>query len=103
MMVKPMTDLSDAERARDLIADALLDGDRVVSVGLIDTIDGGFSVGVTATTDIVLPDLPPDLARVPVLVRRTGGPITPHPGHEPHQRGLARLFHSSNRPHTADR
>lgn len=68
-----------AAAARDIIADAVLDGLVVLSVGVYRSDDGsGFGVGVTATTDPDLPDLPDHLAGVPVTVNVTGSAPTAH-------------------------
>jgi hypothetical protein len=63
-----MASLQHAERARDLIAEAVLDGERVVSVGIRNDAED-YSVGVTATAPVEIPPLPAELADVDVSVR----------------------------------
>lgn len=61
-----------AERVRDIVADTLLDGVDVVSVGIRnDGVD--YRVGVTATRPVTLPPLPRDLRDVAVNVVLTSG------------------------------
>ncbi|MCF6391033.1 hypothetical protein L2K20_29085 [Mycobacterium sp. MBM] len=60
-----------------MIADRLLDGMSVVSVGIRN--DGpNFGVGVTATHPVKIPTLPDDLRDVAVDVVLTGGPAHSH-------------------------
>ena len=68
-----MSTYEQAERVRDMIADRLLDGVRVVSVG-IENDGSDYRVGVTATRDVALPTLPTDLQDVPVNVVLTSRP-----------------------------
>ncbi|MCT7369607.1 hypothetical protein [Mycolicibacterium llatzerense] len=72
-----MSTYEQAERVRDMIADRLLDGDSVVSVGIRN--DGpDYGVGVTATQPVEIPALPRDLRGVAVSVVLTGGPAKSH-------------------------
>jgi hypothetical protein len=81
-----------AERVRDMIADRLLDGKSVVSVGIRN--DGAnYGVGVTATYPIKIPTLPSDLRDVEVDVVLTPGPAQSHEAPS-HARGaVRRLLH----------
>ena len=87
-----MSTYEQAERVRDMIADRLLDGKGVVSVGIRN--DGSdFGVGVTATHPIKIPTLPRDLRDVVVDVVLTPGPAQNH-GAPSHARSAARrLLH----------
>lgn len=66
-----MATLQEAQRARDLIASQMLDGERVVSVGVRET-DDGFGVGVTCSAFVALPELPEALRDVDIDIRWSG-------------------------------
>jgi hypothetical protein len=66
-----------AEQVRDMIADRLLDGVGVVSVG-IRNVGSDYGVGVTATHPVQLPTLPGELQNVEVDVVLTAEPARRH-------------------------
>lgn len=67
-----MATYEQAERARDELARRLLDGVRVISIG-IRRAGTGYGVGITATRDLTVPALAAPLNKVHVAVRVTEG------------------------------
>ncbi len=75
-----------------MIADRLLDGKRVVSVGIRN--DGSdYGVGVTATHPVTIPALPLDLRDVAVHVVLTAGPAYSHGASSNTKSAVRRLLH----------
>lgn len=74
-----MATLDQAKNARDRIADAILDGQAVHSVG-IESDHDDYSVGITASRPVKLPDMPGELSEVDVHVVIVGGRVSAHTG-----------------------
>lgn len=69
-----MATLNQAKNARDRIADGLLDGRLVHSVG-VEADGDDYSVGITASGPVNLPEMPPELAEVDVRIVFTSGQV----------------------------